>query len=65
MEDIINPWIQVDFGVLRTISGVVLQGRSDVDHWVTQYKVQHSVYGIYWLTVKDMIQEHDMVGKLK
>ena len=38
----LKQWIQVDLGVAKMVSGVVLQGREDYnDQWVTRYKVQH------------------------
>ena len=39
--DDLTPWIQVDLGVAKKVSGVVLQGRQDGDQWVTHYKVQY------------------------
>ncbi len=32
-----NQWIQVDFLSQKKIYGVVIQGRSDYDQWVTEY----------------------------
>ena len=34
-----SPWIQVNLGATKNVSGVVLQGREDSDQWVTKYKV--------------------------
>ena len=36
-----HPWIQVNFGVTKIVSGVVLQGREDKGEWVTKYKVMY------------------------
>ena len=37
----LSQWIQVDLGMAKNVSGVVLQGRDDGDQWVTRYKVQY------------------------
>ena len=58
----INPWIQVDFGKLRSVSGIVSQGRSDYDSWVTKYNVQYSNDGTSWEYVKDA-DDVDMVRR--
>ena len=49
----VNQWIQVDFGALKSVSGIVLQGRSEADQWVTKYKVQYSIDGITWQYIQD------------
>ena len=36
-----TPWIQVDFGGVKMVSGVELQGRKDLDQWVKAYKVEY------------------------
>ena len=37
-----NQWIQVAFYSSKFLSGMVLQGREEIDQWVTAYKVQYS-----------------------
>ena len=49
----VNQWIQVEIGTLRSVSGIVLQGRSDYAQWVTKYKVQYSNDGITWQYIQD------------
>ena len=56
-----NQWIQVDFGDMKSVSGIVMQGRSDYDQWVTKYKVQYSNDGVTWQFVKDANQINDKV----
>ncbi|KAM4634074.1 macrophage mannose receptor 1 [Polymixia lowei] len=46
-----NPnsnWIQVNLGQTRKVTGIVIQGCPMNDHWVTKFKVQHSVDGTTW-----------------
>ena len=52
-------WIQVDLGVSKMVSGIVLQGRDESDnpHWVTKYQVNYSVDAISWMWVKDVNQQ--------
>ena len=50
-------WIQVDLGVLKRVSGIVLQGRQDLYQWVTKYKVDYSVDPMSWMWVKDINQQ--------
>ena len=52
-------WIQVDFGVSKMVSGIVLQGRDESDnhHWVTKYQVNYSVDAISWMWVKGVNQQ--------
>ena len=54
----VNQWIQVDFGdEMKLVSGIMMQGRTDLDQWVKKYKVQYSVDGISWQFVKDRNQD--------
>ena len=56
-----SPWIQVDLGVSKNVSGIVLQGRADYDRWVTKYMVNYSDDGISWLNVESDNPEDDRV----
>jgi hypothetical protein len=38
-------WMQVDLGTEKRVTGVVTQGRSDVDEWVLEYRVEYSLNG--------------------
>ncbi|XP_071958874.1 uncharacterized protein [Antedon mediterranea] len=48
-----NQWIQVDFGVLKQISGVITQGRSDRNKYVKTYGVLYSVDGTNFVDITD------------
>ncbi|XP_071478100.1 lactadherin-like [Diadema antillarum] len=37
-----SPWIQVNFGKTNLVSGVITQGRSDGNEWVTAFSVEYS-----------------------
>nr|XP_015217385.1 PREDICTED: macrophage mannose receptor 1-like [Lepisosteus oculatus] len=43
-----NSWIQVDLGETKKVTGIVIQGCPDADHWVTSFKVQSSMDGRTW-----------------
>ena len=46
-----GEWYQMDLGVIRTVRGVVTQGRRDKPQWVKTYKVQASQDGVTWYAV--------------
>ncbi|KAI8498233.1 hypothetical protein Bbelb_241770 [Branchiostoma belcheri] len=47
----IGEWLQVDLGEMKTVTGIIIQGRSwNADQWVTSYKLQYSVDGLSWIT---------------
>ena len=41
-----EPWIQIDFLWIVTVSGVLSQGRHDLPQWVTSYAVSSKVDGM-------------------
>ncbi|KAJ7986772.1 hypothetical protein DPEC_G00331850 [Dallia pectoralis] len=43
-----NSWIQVNLDVAKKVTGVLIQGCKGADHWVTEYKIRHSVDGNQW-----------------
>ncbi|XP_015231842.1 PREDICTED: macrophage mannose receptor 1-like [Cyprinodon variegatus] len=43
-----SSWIQVNLGQIRKVTGIVIQGCPQSDHWVTKFKLQHSVDGTSW-----------------
>ena len=55
--DDLYQWIQVNLGVLKMVSGIVLQGREDESQWVTKYQVNYSLDAISWMWVKDANQQ--------
>ncbi|XP_062340567.1 macrophage mannose receptor 1 [Osmerus eperlanus] len=44
----VNSWIQVNLGMVRKVTGIILQGCPQNDHWVTKFRVQHSMDGTSW-----------------
>jgi len=48
-----DQYVEMDLYELKTISGIVTQGRFDSDQWVTVYRVQYSTDGITWSWVDD------------
>ena len=55
-----SPWLQIEFTMLMSIAGIVLQGRQEQYKWVTKYKVQSSSNnGVTWEYVKD--ENHDVM----
>ncbi|XP_038060996.1 uncharacterized protein LOC119731795 [Patiria miniata] len=51
--DNVSPWIQVDFNGTVTITGLITQGRGDLDQWVTEYQVTYSNDAQSWYHVTD------------
>ena len=58
----IGQWIQVNLGVSRFISGMILQGSTWDDQRVIAYQVQYSHDGSSWLPVKEANQQDGTVG---
>ena len=57
-----NPSIGVNLGGVKMVSGIVLQGREDDDHWVTKFKVAYKDDAdAELIMVMDANQEDDMV----
>ena len=46
-----QPWFQVDMLVNKEFSSVAIQGRHNVNQWVTKYRVQTSLDGSVWKDV--------------
>ncbi|XP_076014518.1 uncharacterized protein LOC143007034 [Genypterus blacodes] len=49
-----SQWIQVNLGQARKVTGIVIQGCPQNDHWVTKFKIQHSMNGIQWFDTTDV-----------
>lgn len=49
-----NEWILVDLGVSSEVSGIVTQGRSEVDEWVTQFMISYSSDAFQWEFARDI-----------
>ncbi|XP_061589669.1 macrophage mannose receptor 1 [Cololabis saira] len=43
-----SSWIQVNLGETRKVTGIVIQGCPQTDHWITKFKIQHSTDGTTW-----------------
>lgn len=54
----LNPLIEIDFGNLRNLSGIITQGQQDDDNWVTEYLVQYSTDKIKWIDLKSDINKN-------
>ena len=49
-----NEWILVDLGVSSEVSGIVTQGRSEVEEWVTQFMISYSLDAFNWEFARDI-----------
>ena len=47
----VDQWMQIDLGALKPVTGVVTQGRTDADQWVTGYTISTSTDGSTWTPV--------------
>ena len=58
-----NQSIEVNLGVLKMVSGVVLQGRKETDEWITKFIMEYKVDvdGV-WMVVKDANQQEVKVS---
>lgn len=43
-----SSWIQVNLNQPRKVTGIVIQGCPQNDHWITKFKLQHSMDGATW-----------------
>lgn len=41
-------WIQADLGQTRKVTGIIIQGCPGNDHWLTKFRLQHSMDGTTW-----------------
>ena len=57
-----NPdgqWVNIDFGVLRRVTGVMLRARAVHAQWITSFKIEY-LDDSDWVIVKDL-DNNDMV----
>lgn len=47
----LGDWLQVDLLAIKEVTGVLVQGHPQRDHWVTAFSVQHSVDGKWWHSI--------------
>ena len=57
----LNQWLQVEFESSTWMTGVIIQGRSNFDQWVKEYKVQHSTDGEEWQYVMTADDQDEQV----
>ena len=48
-----DQWLQIDLHRQMVVSGVVMQGRTDIEEWVTRYLVKSALDGVSWEYVRD------------
>ena len=48
-----NQWLQIDLYRQILVTGVVIQGRPDIQNWVTRYRVEYALDEVSWEFVKD------------
>ncbi|EDO29609.1 predicted protein, partial [Nematostella vectensis] len=63
----IAQWLQIDLGKATKVTAIVTQGRSDLDQWVTQYKLEYSQNRVHfhsYLSGKVFQGNHDRNSKL-
>ena len=41
----VHQWLQVDLGAKTEVTGIQIQGRQDVDQWVTSFTISYSSDG--------------------
>lgn len=59
-----SSWIQVNLGQTRKVTGIVIQGCPQQDHWVTKFKIQHGMDGTTWTdyTADGQVSKKDFPG---
>ena len=50
-------WLQVDLGKYTTVTRIATQGRSDLNQWVTKYRLQNSEDGVNFRLYKALGQD--------
>ncbi|KAI8513968.1 hypothetical protein Bbelb_082920 [Branchiostoma belcheri] len=61
----VNPsgqWLQVDLNSLKSVAGVITQGRAGYPQWVTSYKLAFSNDGVTWETYTEDGREKTVYG---
>ena len=48
-----HQWLQINLHRQILVSGIVIQGRYDVERWVTRYQVEYALDGVSWENVTD------------
>lgn len=49
-----SQWLEIDLKEVKVISGILTQGRCDIDEWMTKYSVQYRTdENLNWIYYKD------------
>jgi len=59
----LHQWIQIDFGIVTTVTYVATQGRHGYVQWVTHYKLQYSNDGNSFQGFKQQGENTDKVRR--
>ena len=57
----IYQWPQVDLGKYTTVTRIATRGRSDLNQWVTKYRLQYSEDGVNFHFYKALAQDSPKV----
>lgn len=58
-----SQWLQIDLKEIKVISGILTQGRCDIDEWMTKYSVQYRTdEGLNWIYYKDQTGNNRVSG---
>ena len=57
----IYQWLQVDLATYTTVTRIATQGRSDLNQWVTKYRLQNSEDGVNFHFYKALGQDSPKV----
>ena len=60
-----TQWLAINLYRQHQVTAVVLQGKEDLDQWVTTYHVEYSTDGVSWSYVKDEINTVEVCIKQK
>lgn len=58
-----SQWLQIDLKEIKVISGILTQGRCDIDEWMTKYSVQYRTdESLNWIYYKDQTGNNRVSG---
>lgn len=58
-----SQWLQIDLKEIKVISGILTQGRCDIDEWMTKYSVQYRTdERLNWIYYKDQTGNNRVSG---
>ena len=53
-------WLAINLYRQHQVTGVGIQGKEDLDQWVTEYHVEYSTDGVTWSYVKNVNNESEV-----